>query len=177
MFKSRARAGAAGAAQLQKPDGQWRSELTPLQYKVLRQGRTEPAFAGGCLEDNRDGVYRCAGCRSELFRSGARFESATGWPSFSEPALAAAVVLRPDRGLLLRRTEVRCRQCGGHLGHVFGDGPTATGDRYCINSCVLLFEPVGPVEAAGAEGAGPAQPVEPVEPAGAEPGSPGQRPR
>jgi len=141
MFKSRPRDGITPAAEVQKPDEQWRAELTPAQYKVLRQRHTEPAFAGQYVEHHEDGVYRCAGCRSELFWSRAKFESGTGWPSFSEPALAAAVELHPDRSMFMRRTEVRCRLCGGHLGHVFGDGPTATGDRYCINSCALVFEP------------------------------------
>ena len=144
MFRSRARAGPTGGTEVQKPDEQWRAELTPLQYKVLRRRHTEPAFTGEYVEHDADGVYRCAGCRSELFRSGAKFESGTGWPSFAEPVLAAAVELRPDRRLLMRRTEVRCRRCGGHLGQVFGDGPGATGDRYCINSCSLVFEPARP---------------------------------
>jgi peptide-methionine (R)-S-oxide reductase len=141
MFKSRARVGATVAAEVHKPDEEWRAELTPLQYKVLRQAHTEPAFTGEFVEHHADGVYRCAGCQGEVFRSGAKFESGTGWPSFSEPALLAAVELRPDRSMFMRRTEVLCRRCGGHLGHVFGDGPTETGDRYCINSCSLAFEP------------------------------------
>jgi peptide-methionine (R)-S-oxide reductase len=161
MFKWRARDGTTAAAAVQKPDGQWRAELTAPQYKVLRQRHTEPAFAGQYVEHDADGVYRCAGCRSELFRSGAKFESGTGWPSFSAPALAAAVELRPDRSMFMRRTEVRCRQCGGHLGHVFGDGPTATGDRYCVNSCALVFEAAP----------GPAKPGLPGSPGS--PGSPG----
>jgi peptide-methionine (R)-S-oxide reductase len=142
MFRTRARAAPAAAA-VQKPDRQWRAELTPLQYKVLRRRRTEPAFAGEFVEHEADGVYRCAGCRSELFRSGAKFASAAGWPSFSEPAVAQAVELRGGRGVFPHRTEVACRRCGGHLGHVFGDGPTASQDRYCINSCALAFEPAG----------------------------------
>jgi peptide-methionine (R)-S-oxide reductase len=139
MFKSRATAGAAGAAEIQKPDRQWRAELTPQQYKVLRQRHTEPAFTGGLVDHHDDGSYRCAGCGSELFRSGAKFDSGTGWPSFSEPALAEAVERREDRSMFMSRTEVCCRRCGGHLGHVFGDGPTPAGDRYCINSCALAF--------------------------------------
>jgi peptide-methionine (R)-S-oxide reductase len=146
MFRSQARTGAAAAAPVQKPDRQWRAELTPLQYRVLRRRRTEPAFAGEFVEHDADGLYRCAGCRSELFRSGAKFASRAGWPSFSEPALAQSVELSRARRWFARRTAVTCRRCGGHLGLVFGDGPTVTGDRYCINSCALAFEAAAPAD-------------------------------
>jgi peptide-methionine (R)-S-oxide reductase len=146
MFRSQASTGAAAAAPVQKPDRQWRADLTPLQYRVLRLRRTEPAFAGEFVEHDADGLYRCAGCRSELFRSGAKFASRAGWPSFSEPALAQSVERRRARRWLARRTAVTCRRCGGHLGLVFGDGPTATGDRYCINSCALAFEAAVPAD-------------------------------
>jgi peptide-methionine (R)-S-oxide reductase len=142
MRKTRVTTDAATAREISKADEQWRQELTPLQYSVLRQAHTERPFTGEYVHNHEDGFYRCAGCGSELFRSDAKFDSGTGWPSFSEPAVAEAVELRPDNGLFMRRTEVVCRRCGGHLGHVFNDGPKPTGKRYCINSCSLAFEPV-----------------------------------
>ena len=144
MRNAKARAHAVTPAQVQKTDEQWRAELTPEQYRVLRQAHTERPFTGEYVHNHADGSYRCAGCGAELFRSGAKFESGTGWPSFTEPAVAAAVELRPDNSLFMRRTEVVCRACGGHLGHVFDDGPRPTGQRYCINSCALSFEETSP---------------------------------
>jgi peptide-methionine (R)-S-oxide reductase len=120
---------------------EWRARLTPQQYRVLRQAGTERAFTGEYVNCHQDGVYRCAACAAPLFSSGAKFDSGTGWPSFTEPAFAEAVTLRKDRGFLSTRTEVRCRRCGSHLGHVFGDGPRPTGQRWCINSCALDLEP------------------------------------
>ncbi|MEA2123543.1 MAG: peptide-methionine (R)-S-oxide reductase [Solirubrobacteraceae bacterium] len=126
---------------LKKSDQEWRTELTPEQYEVLRKAGTERAFTGPYWDAKEDGVYRCAACGAELFDSTTKFESGTGWPSFTEPAVAAAVETRSDNSLFMRRTEVVCKRCGGHLGHVFDDGPSeAGGMRYCINGCALTLD-------------------------------------
>lgn len=124
-----------------KTDEEWRQELTPAQYEVLRRKGTEPAFTGKYAFTKDGGMYRCAGCGASLFTSEAKFDSGTGWPSFTEPAVADAIELHEDRSHGMHRTEVTCRACGGHLGHVFPDGPGPAGMRYCINSVSLELDP------------------------------------
>jgi peptide-methionine (R)-S-oxide reductase len=138
---------------VQKSEEDWQQELTPAQYEVLRQAGTEPPFSGEYVYNKASGDYRCAACGAMLFSADTKFESGSGWPSFTEPAVAEAVVLRPDNSLFMRRTEVLCRTCGGHLGHVFDDGPGPNGQRYCINSLALAFDPAGDGETAGGAGA------------------------
>jgi peptide-methionine (R)-S-oxide reductase len=128
------------AERVQLTEEQWRERLTPEQYDVLRRKGTERPFTGAYTDTEDPGVYRCAGCGSELFRSEAKFHSGSGWPSFVEPASLDSVVTEEDTSYGMRRTEVLCAACGGHLGHVFPDGPEPTGLRYCINSCALDLE-------------------------------------
>lgn len=124
-----------------KTDEEWRAELSPDEYAVLRQAATERPWTGELLEENREGVYRCKACNAELFRSDAKFEAHCGWPSFYVPSDRDAVELRKDNTLGMQRIEVVCANCGSHLGHVFDDAPqTPTGDRYCMNSVSLTFE-------------------------------------
>lgn len=125
-----------------KTDAQWRDELGDDRYAVLRTAATERAWSGELLDEHRDGLYRCGACSAELFRSGTKFESGCGWPSFYESVRPDAVDLIEDNTLGMVRTEVRCAACGSHLGHVFPDGfGTPTGDRYCMNSLALTFDP------------------------------------
>jgi len=127
-------------AKVSKSDVEWREELDPERFHVLREAGTEPPFTGAYTHSKADGMYRCGACGNELFSSETKFDSGSGWPSFTEPAVAEAVELREDNSLLMRRTEVVCARCGSHLGHVFPDGPGPGGQRFCINSLALDLE-------------------------------------
>jgi len=134
---------AAGKFEIEKTDAEWRAQLTPQQYEILRQEGTEPPGSSPLLTEHRKGTFACAGCDLPLFSSDTKFESGTGWPSFYQP-LDNAVATTSDRSFGMLRTEVHCRRCGGHLGHVFDDGPKPTGLRYCMDGLALAFHPATP---------------------------------
>jgi peptide-methionine (R)-S-oxide reductase len=127
---------------IEKTEAEWKATLTPEEHRVLRGHGTERAGTSALNAEKREGTFRCAGCGEPLFASATKFESGTGWPSFSAP-LDEAVETSVDRSLFMERTEVHCARCGGHLGHVFPDGPRPTGQRYCMNGVALQFEPTG----------------------------------
>lgn len=131
------------ARRVEKSDEQWRAELAPDQYAVLRQAGTERPGTGKLLHETRSGAFTCAGCGTEIFSSDRKFDSGSGWPSFTDPLDGERLTLHEDVSLGMRRVEVRCATCDGHLGHVFPDGPGESGERYCINSCALEFRPEG----------------------------------
>jgi peptide-methionine (R)-S-oxide reductase len=124
-----------------KPDEYWKEKLSDGQYHILREAGTEPAFTGALYKNDEDGVYACAGCGAHLFVSDTKFDSGSGWPSFYDVAKGGAVELREDSSHGMKRVEARCASCGGHLGHIFDDGPEPSGKRYCINSEALNFKP------------------------------------
>jgi peptide-methionine (R)-S-oxide reductase len=126
---------------MKEENDEWKLTLTPAQFKVLRECGTEPPFSGKYVNHKENGTYVCAGCGNELFSSDTKFESGSGWPSFWDQVSEDAIETREDNSLWMKRTEIICKKCGGHLGHVFDDGPNPTGLRYCVNSLSLDFKP------------------------------------
>jgi peptide-methionine (R)-S-oxide reductase len=151
MFSRKARDGET-AFDVTKSEAEWKAQLPADRYAVLRRAGTEPPWSGALLHVDGEGIFHCAGCSAPLFGTDAKFESGTGWPSFDRALAAGTVLERKERSLLMARTEIVCARCGGHLGHVFPDGPTDTGQRYCVNSLSLTYEPKD--DRAAAEGAG-----------------------
>ena len=139
MFTRKSRDDKA-AFEVTKSVDEWKAELPADRYAVLRRAGTEPPWSGELLHVDGEGIFRCAGCGAALFDTGAKFESGTGWPSFDRARAAGTVLERRERGFVMARTEILCARCGGHLGHVFPDGPTDTGQRYCVNSLSLTYE-------------------------------------
>ncbi len=152
MFRRRPRDDET-AFEVSRTDEEWKAGLSAERYAVLRRAGTEPPWSGDLLHVDGAGVFRCAGCGADLFDSDAKFESGTGWPSFDRARAAGTVLERRERTFGLARTEILCARCGGHLGHVFPDGPTDTGQRYCVNSLSLTYVPAG--RATGEEDAPP----------------------
>lgn len=140
MFKSKTDSKDAPTYEVTRTDQEWRDELSPERYAVLRKAGTEPAWSGELLHVDGEGVFRCAGCGAELFDTDSKFDSGSGWPSFDRAKSAGTIIERSDNSLFMRRVEIVCARCGGHLGHVFPDGPTDTGMRYCVNSLSLTYD-------------------------------------
>jgi peptide-methionine (R)-S-oxide reductase len=140
MFKSKTDTKDAPAYEVTKTDEEWRKELSPERYQVLRHAGTEPAWSGELLHVDGEGEFRCAGCGAVLFDTDSKFDSGSGWPSFDRAKSEGTIIERPDNGHFMRRVEIVCARCGGHLGHVFPDGPTETGMRYCVNSLSLTYD-------------------------------------
>jgi len=140
LSKNRKAKGKKMIKKITKPDSEWKKILSDEQYHVLREKGTERAFTGKLYENREEGMYYCAGCGNPVFSSETKFDSGTGWPSFYAPVSDKNIDLEEDKSFGMRRTEVVCSRCGGHLGHVFDDGPDPTGLRYCINSCSLSFD-------------------------------------